>query len=707
MQIEIDGRKFREIPLLDKPRYKDISPAFNGSKLKGLKKTVIFFMWLEKGSRIVSLIPDHSARVENINIAKIKDDKNIELKINEQAEDGDRRPWFAFIFVDLAIKEIGASIIAQSRWFDRDDAQIKIDGEIQSFKNASPLHRFWYWIGSLLKGLEETAHFKPNLKEGVHYVEINADRMPTLANILFVLGDARPKGIISDTNQGITETKFRREPKRNDDNIICQIPVGDEVEILEEIIEGEYVTNMSNIWHKVLYKGQEGYIISTYVDIEGKTQEIVRNKIVQAARELNMDENLMLAIAKAESHFKLYAVSEVGAKGIFQLTTDAIKQLVEKGMAGLYYELNDPFNIEQNIQGGIRYFKWLYRVYYKGDNEALKKALAGYNWGIKYIPRNMPFSKIAIPERVKQYIDDILRYAKEFGQGGFSMLKMMAPVLFALVFFVIIATVIQSSNCSSAVGRGQTVNAMSNNAAKSLDRELDKNDIKLVAGIKDNENDLPVAPRARLNDDNKIVFVNNNNDIAGYLDKDRLNAVEFFNISDDMAEARVDILLMGDVIEQPDNVFYFFATTWSACGPGGCSSVFYKYQALTDNLEMLDARSIVGGPPKIFLSPDGRKAAVLSHMHGGVSCVSAYLFVFDLITGEKKHITEFNDNNFQESYIESIKWKRDNEIGFSMENFNCNARWEGSLHKDFMYDIKNQKLTLVSERFEPANTSGG
>ncbi|MFH1192645.1 MAG: hypothetical protein V1655_04195, partial [bacterium] len=69
LQIEIDKRKFREIPLLDKPRYKNISPAFNGSKLKGLKKTVIFFMWLEKGSRIVSLIPDHSARVENINIA--------------------------------------------------------------------------------------------------------------------------------------------------------------------------------------------------------------------------------------------------------------------------------------------------------------------------------------------------------------------------------------------------------------------------------------------------------------------------------------------------------------------------------------------------------------------------------------------------------------------------------------------------------------
>ncbi len=189
LQIEIDGRKFREIPPLDKPQYKNIPPAFNGSKLKGLKKTAVFFIWLEKGSHIISLIPDHSARVENAVIEKKEDIKNITFAINEQAEDGDRRPWFAFIFVDFSLKEITVSIIAQSRWFDRDDAQIKIDGEIQSYKNASPLYRFWYWAGSLFKGREEMAYFKPNLKEGVHYVEINADRMPTLNEVKIVLAE--------------------------------------------------------------------------------------------------------------------------------------------------------------------------------------------------------------------------------------------------------------------------------------------------------------------------------------------------------------------------------------------------------------------------------------------------------------------------------------------------------------------------------------
>lgn len=703
LQIEIDCKKFREIPPLNKPQYKNIPPAFNGGKLQGLKKTVVFFIWLEKGSHIVSLIPDHSAIIENVMVEKKENIQNITLAINEQAEDGDRRPWFAFIFVDLAVKEISASVIARSRWLDRDDAQIKIDGEIQQYKKANPLHRLWYWIGSLFKEREEMAYFKPNLSEGIHYIEINADRMPTLNNISFILGDARPKGIIKDTNQGIIETKFRREPKRTEDNIISEIPVGEEVEILEEVVEGEYVTNMSNIWHNVLYKGQQGYIISTYVDIEGKTQEIVKNKIIQAARELNMDENLMLAIAKAESHFKPYAVSVANAKGIFQLTKIAIDQLKKKSMGNLCYELTDPFNIEQNIQGGARYFKWLHKVYYKGDKEALQKALAGYNWGQNYVSQNIPFKQIQIPENVKQYVKEVLDYKKEFEQNGFSRIKIIVSVLFAFVFFVIIANVIQSLNYSSNVGNDETVKR-SNFATLTLNSKL--NNEVAHAGIDINEEDLLIAPRVYLNEDNKIVFVNSNNNVARYLDKNRLK-ISLFNASDNMPEIYPVIYVMGDVIEQPDNVFYFFATTGYACGSGGCSYVFYKYQALSDKLAALDDRKIMGDSPKMFLSPDKKKIAVLSHMRAGLSCPASQLAVFDLMSGMIEKITGFNDDNFQESMVESIKWKTDTEIIFTIENFNCNARWEGSWIRNFMYDIKNQKLTLMSEKFVPASKSGG
>src|SRR4030042_2575878 len=202
----VDERKFREIPAVDKPQYKDIAPAFNGSKLKGLKKTVIFFIWLEKGAHNVSLIPDNSALVEDVSIKKLGDGANINLEINEQAEDGDRRPWFSFIFVNLSIKKFSASIIAKSRWFDRDDAQIKIDGEIQQYKNANFLHRFWYWIGSLLKDKEEVAVFKPNLSKGLHYIEINADRMPTLKQVAINLGNEQEEA----TQGGKNENKIQK-----------------------------------------------------------------------------------------------------------------------------------------------------------------------------------------------------------------------------------------------------------------------------------------------------------------------------------------------------------------------------------------------------------------------------------------------------------------------------------------------------------------
>lgn len=464
---------------------------------------------------------------------------------------------------------------------------------------------------------------------------------------------------------------------------------------------------MSNIWHKVLYKGKDGYVISTYVDIEGKTQEIVRDKIVQMARELTMDGNLMLAIAKAESHFKLYAVSEVGAKGVFQLTKIAIEQLKKKSMGNLCYELTDPFNIEQNIQSGARYFKWLYRVYYKGDKEALQKALAGYNWGQNYVPQNISFKQIQIPKNVKQYVKEVLDYKKEFEQNGFSKIKIIVSVLFAFVFFVIIATVIQSLNYSSAVANDQTVNRISNSATLIL------KDSKDVANteIDIKKKDIPIAPRVYINEDNQIVFVDSNDNVAGYLDKNRLNIVNPYHIPDDIPDDIIEvwstIVLQGDVIEQPDNVFYFFATTGFACGSSNCSYVFYKYQALSDKLAVLDDRKIIGDSPKMFLSPDKKKIAVLSHMRAGLSCPASQLAVFDLTSGTIKKITGFNDDNFQESMVENIKWKTDTEIMFTIENFNCNAHWKGSWIRDFMYDIKNQKFTLASEKFAPASKSGG
>lgn len=697
LQVEIDERKFSKIPQGDKPQYKDIAPAFNGSKLKGLKKTVMFFMWLDAGLHIVSFFPDNSAFVENLNIKKFEDESNINLEINEQAEDGDRRSWFAFVFADLSIKEIAVSIIVKSRWFDRDDAQIKIDGEIKSYKNAGALHRFWYWAGSLLKGKEETADFKPNLSEGTHYIEINADRMPLLKNISFFLGDILPKGVIADTNHGITEIKFRSEPKRAD-NIICEIPVGGQIEILEEIVEGEYITNMGNIWHKALYEEKKGYIISTYVDIEGKTQKVIKEKIIQEAEKLKMDGNLMAAIAKAESHFKPYAVSEIGAKGIFQLMPIAIEQLRGKNMKDLYYDMSDSFDIDQNINGGMRYFKWLYKIYYKGDVDALKKSLAAYNWGIVYVPKNIPFDQIQLPESVKLYIKKVLQYAEEFKQKGFSVLGAIFSMLLVIVFVGIAANALQFLEHKLAVNNMVNANILSNSAI--LESDINKTNVAADA----EEPNLSV-PRAYLGKNDQIVFADNAGKIVGCLDKDRLNLIELFDVSDNVAEIQSEIYLKGDILEQPDGVFYFFATIGSACGSGGCGYKFYKYNLPADNLETLDDGGIFGSAPKLFLSPDSKAIIILSHSNAGVACVSAYLSVFNLEEGKNRLITEFEDGNFTENYIEKVGWISDAKMEFAVENYNCRALQDGKWIKKYVYDIIKGNLTLINEEFMSADIS--
>lgn len=64
LRVEIDGRKFREIPEHAKPQYYDIPPAWNGTKLAGRKQTIIFVMGLSRGNHALTFIPDGSATVE-------------------------------------------------------------------------------------------------------------------------------------------------------------------------------------------------------------------------------------------------------------------------------------------------------------------------------------------------------------------------------------------------------------------------------------------------------------------------------------------------------------------------------------------------------------------------------------------------------------------------------------------------------------------
>ena len=193
LRIEIDGRKFAQPG--EPVRYFDGPAAFSGGQLHNLKKTVVFLYQFSEGKHVLAFVPDREPTLEEIKIYQPQiDGGKINLELNQQAEDGDRRDWYAFALIDLPLKEISIELTCQKRKWDRDDVKIIIDGQTRrNLKNG--IRRFWYWLGAFFDGKSQSDTFAVNLTKGIHYIEFWADRMPTLNRVMLNFGDASLKRI--------------------------------------------------------------------------------------------------------------------------------------------------------------------------------------------------------------------------------------------------------------------------------------------------------------------------------------------------------------------------------------------------------------------------------------------------------------------------------------------------------------------------------
>ena len=170
---------------------------------------------------------------------------------------------------------------------------------------------------------------------------------------------------------------------------IAKLKNGDIVEVVERIVNGEHIAYKSDIWHKVKYQTLTGFILSTFLEIEGEEREKIIFKINEEAKRRGVDPDFALALAGCESHYKPYAVSNTGARGIFQLTGIARRHLHEK----LNFDIsdNEAFEPDKNITAGLIYLNWLLNIY-KGKQDEYKKVVAAWNAGHSLIPANGPIS---------------------------------------------------------------------------------------------------------------------------------------------------------------------------------------------------------------------------------------------------------------------------------------------------------------------------
>jgi soluble lytic murein transglycosylase-like protein len=89
--------------------------------------------------------------------------------------------------------------------------------------------------------------------------------------------------------------------------------------------------------------------------------------ISEFSKKYQVDFALIKAIIRAESGFNPLAVSRKGAKGLMQLMPETASRV----------NVSNIFSPRENIEGGVRYFKYLLSLF----NDDLRLSLAAYNAG--------------------------------------------------------------------------------------------------------------------------------------------------------------------------------------------------------------------------------------------------------------------------------------------------------------------------------------
>ena len=128
-------------------------------------------------------------------------------------------------------------------------------------------------------------------------------------------------------------------------------------------------------------------------DISKKDVDEIAFWIDEYSAKEDIDPMLVAALIDRESSFKKKAISKTGAKGLGQIKDFNFKSL----------DIEDPYDVKQNVRGTVKYLKHLKGVW-KDSKESTRLVLASYYQG----PNATKKKKDRIPKQVTNYVDDIL-----------------------------------------------------------------------------------------------------------------------------------------------------------------------------------------------------------------------------------------------------------------------------------------------------------
>jgi len=126
--------------------------------------------------------------------------------------------------------------------------------------------------------------------------------------------------------------------------------------------------------------------------------EDVKQNIINQSKAMGVEPAIMLSIAKTESDFRQSAIGAGGHIGVFQLSGATAKTM------GL-----NPYNLDDNIKGGIIYYKNMYSMF-----GSMELALAAYNSGPDAVKR----CNYTIPRHSQHFVNKIMNDYRHYKGVG-------------------------------------------------------------------------------------------------------------------------------------------------------------------------------------------------------------------------------------------------------------------------------------------------